>query len=189
MADLAYETSAIATLKISWGAIWAGMVTFIAIWSVFGLLGVAIFASAANPAAQHPVTGMSVGMGIWAVVLTIIAMYVAGRETARLAAVTNRHDGLIHGMILFGLSVVAALLITILAGTSLNGGAGVSDNAHSPYLFGVFSDLGWMGLFSLFLGWLAAMGGASAGAGSRRAPQPEVSSTQADASTRIRPAA
>lgn len=74
--------------RVDWGAIWAGDFVFVGIWSVFGLLGMAIFASAANANTQNPVMGMSVGMGIWAVVLTIVAMYVAGRETGRLAAVT-----------------------------------------------------------------------------------------------------
>lgn len=74
--------------RVDWGAIWAGVFVFVGIWSVFGLLGMAIFASAANANTQNPVMGMSVGMGIWAVVLTIVAMYVAGRETGRLAAVT-----------------------------------------------------------------------------------------------------
>ena len=149
--------------RTDWGAIWGGVFIFVAIWSVFGLLGMALFAGAANPRAAQPLTGMSVGMGVWAIVLTIIAMYVAGRETGRLAAVTNRHDGWIHGMIMFGLSVVASLVLTILAGATLAGGTGVEGSAHSPYLIDIFTALGWIGFLSLFLGWLAAMGGASSG--------------------------
>jgi hypothetical protein len=164
MADLAYRNDIVPVRRrTDWGAIWAGVFTFIAVWSVFGLLGEAIFASTANPNAAHPVTGMSVGMGIWAIVLTIIAMYVAGRETGRLAGVSNRHDGLVHGMTMFGLSVVAAIVITVLAGSSLTGGNGVAGGVRSPYLLSVFADLGWWGFFSLLLGWLAAMGGASQG--------------------------
>ena len=44
---------------------------------------------------------MSTGIAIWSIVLTIIAMYVAGRETERLAGITTRHDGIIHGLIMF----------------------------------------------------------------------------------------
>jgi hypothetical protein len=167
MAELRNESLIYTRARTDWGAIWAGVFTFIAIWSVFGLLGMAIFASAANPQSVRPMTGMSVGMGIWAIVLTIIAMYVAGRETGRLAGVTNRHDGLVHGMIMFGLSVVATLVITVLGGNSLTGGVGVQGSAHNPYLLDVFSGLGWIGFLSLFLGWLAAMGGASTGAGQK----------------------
>ncbi len=165
MADIAYRNeNTFARSRTDWGAIWAGTFTFIAIWSVFGLLGVAIFASTATATATEPVVGMSVGWGIWSIVLTIIAMYVAGRETGRLAAVTNRHDGLIHGMVMFGLSVVAAVVITVLAGATMTGGTGIAGTAHSPYLLTVFADLGWIGFVALFLGWLGALFGASSGA-------------------------
>ena len=177
------ETLAYARRRTDWGAIWAGVFTFVAIWSVFGLLGMAIFASAANPQAAEPVSGMGVGIGIWAIVLTIIAMYVAGMETGRLAGVTNRHDGMIHGMIMFGLSVVATLVITVMGGNTLSGGTGVQATSHNPYLLNVFAGLGWIGFISLFLGWLAAMFGAAAGA-SRKIPAP-ASSNLRD----IRPAA
>jgi hypothetical protein len=172
MADLAFRNQSVtyARGRTDWGAIWAGTFTFVAIWSVFGLLGVAIFASNAQPNAQAPVTGQSIGIAIWCIILTLIAMYVAGRETGRLAEVTSRHDGLIHGMIMFGLSVVSAIVVAVLGGAVLSGGTGIQGNAHSPYILGMFADLGWAGFLALLLGWLAAMGGAAQGASSRTEP-------------------
>ncbi len=163
MADLAYrnENVVYARGRTDWGAIWAGTFTFAAIWCVFGLLGMAIFASRANPNAAAPAIGQNLGIAIWSIILTIIAMYVAGRETGRLAEVKNRHDGLIHGMIMFGLSVISALVITMLGGAILSGG--IQGTAHSTYVLTVFADLGWAGFIALFLGWLAAMGGAAQG--------------------------
>jgi hypothetical protein len=149
--------------RTNWGAIWIGVFSFVAVWSVFGMLGEAIFASSANPNAAKPVSGMSVGMGFWAVILTIIAMYVAGRVTAHFADVADRTGRIIHGMAMFGLSVVAALLIVVLGGTSLSGGAGLLGGPHSPYMLTVFADIGWIGFISLLLGWLAAIGGAAHG--------------------------
>jgi hypothetical protein len=172
VADLTYRNEGLgyANRRTDWGAIWAGVFCFAAIWSVFGLLGEAIFASASNPNTTHPVTGMSVGMAIWGIILTIIAMYVAGRETGRLAGVTNRHDGLIHGMIMFGLSVVATIVVIALAGVSLSGGTDIQNTTvHSAYVLAVFADLGWAGFVALLLGWLAAMGGASTGVAQKAA--------------------
>lgn len=165
MADIEYrnETFPTTRLRTDWGAIWGGTFTFMAIWSVFGALGLAIFSSNANPAVATPVSGQSYGLGIWVIILTIIAMYVAGRETGRLAAVTTRHDGLIHGMIMFGLAVVGALVLLSLGGSVLTGGTGLSAGVHNPYVLNMASALGWMGFVSLFLGWLAAMWGASSG--------------------------
>lgn len=163
MTDIAFreEGLSFARPRTHWGAIWAGMFAFVAIWSVFGLLGEAIFASAANPNATAPVSGMSVGMGIWSVILTIIAMYVGGRVTGALAGVTTRHEGTLYGMTMFGLSVIATIVMVILGGAALSGATGVAGSPHSPYMLTVFSDIGWIGFVSLFLGWLAAMGGAA----------------------------
>lgn len=163
MTDVALrnEGLGLARPRTPWGAIWAGMFAFVAIWSVFGLLGEAIFASAANPNAAAPVSGMSVGMGVWSVILTIIAMYVGGRVTGALAGVATRNEGMMYVMAMFGLSVIATIVIVVLGGAALSGGTGVAADAHSPYMLTVFSDIGWIGFISLFLGWLAALGGAA----------------------------
>ena len=173
MATVTYENRPpeLTRSGVDWGAIWVGVFTFIGIWSVFGLLGAAIFATSANPAAARPITGMGIGMSIWAIVLTIIAMYVAGLETGKLASVTNRHDGWIHGMAMFGLSLVAALTILVLGATAM--GTTVNTSAHNPYFRDVVSGLGWAGFLSV-LGWLAAIGGASSGGRRKTAPEKNV---------------
>jgi hypothetical protein len=188
MADTGYQTVTIRPgSTLSWSAIWAGVFSFVAIWSVFGILGMAIFASAANPNASQPVTGMNIGMAIWAIVLTIIAMYVAGRITGSLATVTTRREGVNHGLIMFGLSVVSVIVLSTLGGAALSGGAGVSGTAHSTYVLDIFAGFGWAGFLSLFLGWLAAMGGASSGSHSKELPVR--SPAEPENVQRIRPAA
>jgi len=149
----------------NWGALWAGVFTFAAIWSIFGLLGMAIFSSAANPASPSAITGISIGMGVWTIVLTIIAMYVAGLTTGKLAGINNRRDGVLHGMIMFGLSVMTALVVVALSVNSaaLATVARSIAGIHSPYSLNSLEGLGWVGFVSLFLGWLAAMGGAVLG--------------------------
>jgi hypothetical protein len=146
-----------------WGAIWAGVFTFAAIWSVFETLGAAIFASTANAGTAHAVSGTSFGMGIWTIVLTIIAMYVAGIETGRLAGVANRRDGAVHGMAMFGLSIVAVLVILIVGSNGMVTGTQFGVSTRNPYFLSLVSGFGWFGFFALFLGWLAAIGGASSG--------------------------
>lgn len=151
----------------NWGAIWVGMFTFLAIWSVFGVLGMAIFAPGGNPNGTQPVTGMSMGMAIWATILTIIAMYFAGLVTGKLAEVGNPRDGVIHGMAMFGLSVVAVLLLLAVgAGVMVSGAAtatATSITSHSSYILNTFASISWTGFVALILGWFAAMGGASTG--------------------------
>jgi uncharacterized protein YacL len=147
----------------NWSAVWGGVFTFMAIESVFGVLGVAVFASAANPNAAHPVSGMSVGEGIWAVILTIIAMYVGGYVTGRLSAVTTRQEGAAHGQAMFGLSVTGVILLLILASVGMTTSGTAMASSHNPYILGAIADIGWGGFIALFLGWLGAMLGASQG--------------------------
>lgn len=145
----------------NWGAVWAGMFTFVAIWSVFGLLGEAVFASAANPGSANPMAGMGLGIGIWAAVLTIIAMFVAGRITGHLAGVDDKISARLHGMIMFGLSVCAALVVIVLASVGLGTFTTAAAGEQGAHALNLFAGLGWIGFVSLFLGWLAALGGAS----------------------------
>ena len=173
MADIAYRDDDDSILygsprRLSWGAIWAGVFTFWAIWLVFEVLAFAIFGSRANPNAVAPVAGQSAGIAIWTIILTIVAMYVAGRETGHAAAVTNRHDGLMHGMIMFGLAVVSVLVMTSLFGAVLSGGSGIQGT--SSRAIGIFAGFGWAGFIALLLGWLAAMGGGSQGVAKRNEP-------------------
>lgn len=165
MADIAYrsEVPMYSGRRTAWGAIWIGVFTFVAIWSVFGVLGEAIFATSANPNSAQPVGGMSAGMGVWATILTIIAMYVAGRVTAHFTDLADRGGRIMHAMAMFGLSVFAVILMVVLGGTAVAGGSGVAGASHSAYILTVFSDAGWIGFASLFLGWLAAIGGAAHG--------------------------
>lgn len=167
--DLTYRNDSIlysGPRRLSWGAIWAGVFTFWAIWMVFEILAFAIFGSRANAAGT--VAGRGAGIAIWTIILTIIAMYVAGRETGHAAAVTNRHDGLMHGMIMFGLAVVSVLVLSSLFGAVLSGGTGIQGT--SPRGIGIFAGFGWAGFIALLLGWLAAMGGGSQGVARRNEP-------------------
>lgn len=165
MPERIFENERVTTTTVShpnWGAIWGGTFTFYAIWAIFGVLGTAIFASAANPNAAHPITGMSVGMSVWAVILTIIAMYVGGRVTGDLAGIANRRDGVVHGMTMFGLSVIGVVVLAVLEQGVIPGSIAAAG-PHSAGLLTLFADLGWAGFVALILGWLAAMGGAAQG--------------------------
>lgn len=124
---------------------------------IFGALGFAIFAGATPAGTGHAGGGTSVGMGIWVVILTIIAMWVAGQQTGKLAALDGRFEAAAHGMVMFGLSVAAIILLTMSGGMLFsNGGSAFHDTT-------LITSSGWVGFFALFLGWLAAMSGAASG--------------------------
>jgi len=161
----------------NWGAIWAGMFAFLAIWAVFGTLGVGVFASSANANAASPILGMNVGIGAWFIILTVIAFFVSGRITGRLARTQRSGDGAMYGLVMFGVSVSAALLLVLLGGFA-TGATLIHGTTHSAYLLGDFSFLGWVTFIGFFLGWIAAMAGAATAHAAlprpRTAVQPQV---------------
>lgn len=160
MADNVNVTTVVS--RPNWGAIWAGVFTFLGIWTVWGLLGMGVFSSSANPGAAAPVAGMGIGITIWSVILTIVALFFAGRVTGHLAGIGNRRDGAVHGMIMFGLSMVSAVVAVALIGRAISP-TGMIGGAHNPFALSVGASLGYGGFIATLLGWIAAMWGASIG--------------------------
>src|SRR6185437_89566 len=130
----------------SWSGIFAGTFVFLAIESTFGLLGAAIFASAGNPNAAVPTTpGLSIGLEIWMVILSIIALYFAGKTSSKLLfRATDRNLGMYHGLVTFGMSVFATIfvismsLVGAVATTRLGGVAGYISSGGEYWLFAAF---------------------------------------------------
>ena len=182
--------------RFDWGAIWGGVFCFIAIWTVFGALGLAIFATFAHPGASK--FDMGLGIGIYSIVLTVVAMFIAGSATGRLAGVPTRLDGFYHGLVLYGLLLVCAFVLASLggsllvgsaaAGNAVSGGAAAENAANTaqnavnnavgtvgtPTILNMLVTLGWGGFITLFLTFLAAVAGAASGVAPRAAVEREV---------------
>jgi hypothetical protein len=102
--------------RLSWSGIFAGTFLFLAIEVTFGVLGVAIFTQAMNPNAASPVSpGVSIGSGIWMVVLSIIALYFAGKLASRVSGSITRNAGMYAGLVTFGMCIFSSFLIMSLA--------------------------------------------------------------------------
>lgn len=155
--------------RMSWPAIFAGTFVFLAIEVTFGVLGTAVFASAANPASTHPVTGMSAGIGIWLVILSIIALYFGGRAASALSGTTNSHVGMYHGLVTFGVSVFTSILVLamVLGSTTVAPAANVA-NAGAATVGNITATAGYWLFAALLLGMIAAAAGGSQAAKPRR---------------------
>ena len=92
------------TANTSWGAIFAGTVTFLAILVVFALASAALGLSEAS----------SIAVSIWGVVALVVALAVA------LAV----RSGLLHGLVTWATSLVAMLVLVGWLGTSILGTIG-----------------------------------------------------------------
>lgn len=127
-------TSISRPLMWSWAGIFCGTFMFLAIESTFGLLGAAIFSSANTSASGLVTNGLatSTGFQIWMVVLSIIALYFAGKTSSKLLYDrADRNLGMYHGMVTFGMSILATILVT---GLALTGGMAVHGSGVGAFL-------------------------------------------------------
>lgn len=145
--------------KTAWGAIFGGTFVYIAVMSTFGLmLSSAIFSSSG---------WTSLGFTIWNAIVAIISLYIAGRATSHLARVTDRNIGMWHGLITFGMSFIATILVlgVALASAAPFSRAAAGNTNVAGNLISLASGGGWALWCGMFLGFIAAaIGGSHAAA-------------------------
>lgn len=169
---------------LSWSGIFAGTFVFLAIEATFGVLGAAIFATATNPNSANPVgPGVSAGFGIWMVVLSIIAMYFAGKTAGRLSGWGARSQGAYIGLVTFGMSIFASILIVAMSLSSTAAGTAVRANATARSV----ADVVMTGGYWLFVLLVLAMIAAASGAAHGLRPENRVIATQTNETNNVTP--
>ena len=106
--------------RVSWGAVFAGLVVALALQAVLTLLGTAIGLTAMDGTTGRE---FGIGAGIWLILSVLVSLYVGGLVTGRLAGVLTRGDGALHGVLMWGLSTVLGLYLLASGVSSLLGGA------------------------------------------------------------------
>lgn len=111
--------------RLSWGAVLAGVVLAIAVQLVLGILGAGIGLSLVDPVegTTPGAGGFGIGAGLYWIVSTIVALGVGGYAAARVAGVHDRFDGLVHGLVIWGLTLLLTLYLLTSAIGGIVGGA------------------------------------------------------------------
>ena len=115
--------------RISWGAIFAGMVIAVAVQVVLSLLGTGIGMGTIDPLQVNgtPSAGaLGTGAGIWWAISSIIALFVGGWVAGHLAGSPEKSDALLHGLATWGVAtIITVYLLASLVGSVVRGGAAV----------------------------------------------------------------
>jgi amino acid transporter len=157
----------------SWASIFAGTFVFLAIEVTFGVLGAAIFASASARTATPMNGGTGWGLGIWMVILSIIAVYYGAKTAGRLSRTTDRTQGMYQGLVVFGMSIFASILVVALAVGS-SAPASLNPQVYRPTTVANFAAAGGYWLFvALVLSMIAAGIGGAHGASTKELPPVE----------------
>lgn len=119
--------------RVSWGAIFAGVVITLVTQLALSILGLGIGLSTINPATeQNPAQGFGTGAGIWFAVTTLISLFAGGWVAGRLAGIPRALDSLLHGLLTWGLATLLLFYFltstvgAIIGGTFRTLGAGLS---------------------------------------------------------------
>ena len=124
--------------RISWAAIIGGVTLVVTIQLLLSLLGAGIGLNSINiNAGTSPSAGsLGIGAGAWWVISSIIALAFGGFTAAWMAGVELRWDGLLHGLITWGIATLLTVwLLSSAIGGIIGGGAsalaGVASAAGS----------------------------------------------------------
>ena len=112
-------------LRISWSAIFGGVILAIAVQLLLTLLGAGIgLGTVDTHAGTTPnASSLGIGAGIWWVISSCIALGVGGFVAAWLAGIELRFDGVLHGLITWGIAtLVTVYLLSSALGSIVGGG-------------------------------------------------------------------
>jgi len=123
--------------RLSWGGIFAGLVVALVVQVILSLLGLAIGLGAANFVTGN-LESVGIGAGIWAALTALISLFAGGLVAGYLAGVLTRFDGMLHGALVWGLSVIVGLWALSSGVSMLLGGIfGVAGQTVSAAMSGV----------------------------------------------------
>jgi hypothetical protein len=108
--------------RVSWGAIFAGVILSLIVYLVLSVLGTAIGATLLSPLSQpDPMRAFGFGSGVWMIVTTVIAVFSGSYLAGRCAPVL----GWLHGVLAWA---VMTLFVVYGMASLLAGAASVAGN-------------------------------------------------------------
>lgn len=121
--------------RISWSAIFAGVVIALVVSLMLHLLGTAIGTATIDPLEEsNPVAGLGWGTAIWVVLTGIISVFVGSWAAGRLA----HREGAFHGILVWAVvSLVSAYMITSAVTSVVRGGANLAGSGIAAVGSGV----------------------------------------------------
>ncbi len=111
------------TKRISWSAVFAGVLVAVVTQMLLTLLGIGIGLGTIDPVEeQNPVAGLGTGTAIWYMVSSLLSLFAGGWVAGRLASTPRLFDGVIHGVLTWSLvTLFTVYLLTTAVGRIIGG--------------------------------------------------------------------
>jgi hypothetical protein len=110
-----FDVAPLSGFRISWGGIWAGVLTVMGTLLFLTTLGLAIGVSAVDPGQTDAAT-FGTGAAVWSGLSLLIALFVGGMAATRLGMVFDRAAGAFEGALVW---VLSFLIVLWLAGSGV----------------------------------------------------------------------
>lgn len=120
--------------KVSWGAIFAGIVISLVTMLALNMLGLAIGAATINPASEiNPVEpALGTATVIWFAATNLLALFAGGFVAGHLSGFYENVDGLMHGLVMWAVtSLIVLFLLTTSIGSIISGVTNAAAQALS----------------------------------------------------------
>ena len=111
--------------RISWAAILGGVVLVVGMQLLLSLLGAGIGLGSVNTNAgtTPDASSLGIGAGAWWIITSLISLAFGGYAAAWLANIGTRWDGMLHGLIAWGIATLLTIyLLSSAVGAILGGG-------------------------------------------------------------------
>lgn len=121
--------------RISWSAIFAGVVLAMVVSLILNLVGTAIGSASIDPLQEgNPLDGIGKGAAIWVVVSGVISLLVGGWIAGRLA----QREGALHGLLVWAtVSLVTVYLVSSAVTGVVRGGMNLAGSGLSAAASGI----------------------------------------------------
>ena len=125
--------------RVSWGAVLAGTLIALMITLLINLLGLGLGFESINPATEaDPLAGVGTGLGITVIIATILALFFGGWTAGRLAGNPRTTEGVLHGILVWGLvTLLSFWLLSTAVGRLVSGVTGAVGQGLSAIGGGV----------------------------------------------------
>ncbi|SFU80637.1 hypothetical protein [Pontibacter akesuensis] len=109
--------------RISWGAVFGGLVVAMVLQLTLSLLGLGIGFGSIDPAQeQNPMAGLGTGTLIWWIVSMLLSLFAGGWVAGRLAGMPTAFDSILHGILTWSLfTLLTFYLLTTAIGSIISG--------------------------------------------------------------------
>lgn len=109
--------------RISWSAIFAGVIISMVVYLLLSILGTAVGASTIDPLKeQNPLDGLGMGAAIWTGASMLISIAAGAYASGRLA----QCEGALHGLLMFGVNtLICAWFLLVVVNNAMSGAMSV----------------------------------------------------------------